>query len=79
MLEGAILANNTQQGNISVIDFSIGSPAQALGLVQGDYIICINRTRIVNIPELRKVLKDKTDIFILNILRDGNTQYIMVR
>jgi serine protease Do/serine protease DegQ len=79
MLEGAKLENNTQQGNISVVDVAKGSPAQTIGLVQGDYIIGINRTRIVNIPELRKVLKDKTDIFILNILRDGNTQYIMVR
>ena len=79
MLDGAKLENNTQQNNIAVVDIAKGSPAHAIGLVKGDFIIAINRTRIKNIPELRDYLKGDKDVFILNIIRDGNTQYIMVR
>ena len=79
MLDGAKLENNTQQNNIAVVDVAKGSPANAIGLAKGDFIIGINRTRIESIPDLRKALKDKKDIFVLNILRGGNTQYIMVR
>jgi len=42
-------------------------------------ITAINRTRINNIAELRKYLKDKKGVFALNIIRDNYSQYLMVR
>ena len=77
MLEGAELTNNNQ--GIKIESVAQGSPAQASGLLSGDIIVGINRNRITNIAQLRDYLKDKKGVLALNIVRDGHTQYLMIR
>ncbi|MDP7591635.1 MAG: Do family serine endopeptidase [Litorilituus sp.] len=79
MFEGAKLENNGKNKGVKVGDVAEASPAQMVGLQQGDLITAINRTPIKNIASLRKYLKDKKGVFALNIIRDGYTQYLMIR
>jgi len=39
----------------------------------------VNRNRIKNISQLRDYLKDKTGILALNIVRDNQSQYVLIR
>ena len=78
MFEGAKLENNNNSGVI-ISNVADNSPAQRVGLKQGDLITAINRTRINNIAELRNYLKDRKGVFALNIIRDNYAQYLMVR
>jgi len=79
MFEGAKLENNNNNSGVIIRDIADNSPAQLAGLQSGDLITAINRTRINNIAELRKYLKDKKGVFALNIIRDNYSQYLMVR
>lgn len=78
MFEGAKLENNNNSGVI-ITNVADNSPAQRIGLKQGDLLTAINRTRINNIAELRNYLKDRKGVFALNIIRDNYSQYLMVR
>ncbi|MBL4822538.1 MAG: DegQ family serine endoprotease [Colwellia sp.] len=79
MFEGAKLENNNNNSGVIIRDIADNSPAQLAGLQSGDLITAINRTRINNIAELRKYLKDKKGVFALNIIRDNYSQYLMIR
>ncbi|MBU2870113.1 Do family serine endopeptidase [Colwellia sp. E2M01] len=80
MLDGAKMTNDNKQQVIVVEQVTDGSPAQMAGLHKGDLITGVNRTRIKDLAQLRDYLKDKTgDVFALNIVRDKNSQYIMIR
>ena len=79
MFEGAKLENNNSNGGVIIKSIEEGSPAELVGLQSGDLITAINRTRINNVAELRSYLKDKKGVFALNIIRDNNSQYLMIR
>jgi serine protease Do/serine protease DegQ len=79
MFDGAKLENNNDNSGVVIGEIADNSPAQRVGLKTGDLITAINRTRINNIAELRKYLKDKKGVFALNIIRDNYSQYLMVR
>lgn len=79
MFEGAKLENGNNNSGVIIRDVAENSPAQLVGLHSGDLITAINRTRINNIAELRNYLKDRKGVFALNIIRDNNSQYLMVR
>jgi serine protease Do/serine protease DegQ len=79
MFEGAKLENNNNNSGVIIRDVADNSPAQLVGLKSGDLITAINRTRINNLAELRSYLKDKKGVFALNIIRDNNPQYLMIR
>ncbi len=79
MFEGAKLENKNNNSGVIIRDVADNSPAQLIGLQPGDLITAINRTRIHNVAELRKYLKDKKGVFALNIIRDNYSQYLMVR
>lgn len=79
MFEGAKLENNDNNNGVIIRDVADNSPAQLVGLQQGDLITAINRIRIKNIAELRNYLKDKKGVFALNIIRDNHSQYLMIR
>jgi Do/DeqQ family serine protease len=79
MLDGTKLDNDTKQKAVIIKQVVEGSPAQLAGLKARDMIIGVNRSRIKNIAQLRDYLKDKTGVLALNIVRDGHTQYIMIR
>jgi len=79
MFAGAKLENNSNNNGVIIKDVADGSAAQMIGLQAKDVIMAINRTPINNIAELRNYIKDKKGVFALNIIRNGYTQYLMVR
>ena len=56
-----------------------GSLAEARGLKKGDLIVGVNRHRIENVSDLRKVLGEKPSVVYLNIVRDGANFFLMVQ
>ena len=79
MLAGAQLNNDTERNAIIIENIVDDSPAQMVGLQKGDLIMGVNRNRIKNISQLRDYLKDKTGILALNIVRDNQSQYVLIR
>lgn len=79
MFEGAKLENKSNNKGVIITDVADGSPAQMVGLQEGDLITAINKTRIQNIADLRGYLKDRKGVFALNIIRDNYSQYLMIR
>ena len=79
MLDGAKLENNKSDNGIVINNVAEGSPAQIAGLKAGDIITGVNRSRIKNIAQLRDYLKDKQGVLALNIFRDNQAQYLMIR
>ncbi|MGJ8691051.1 MAG: Do family serine endopeptidase [Thalassotalea sp.] len=79
MLEGAKLVNEAKHKGIQVEAVEEDSPAQIIGLNEGDIIVGVNKTRTTNLAELRNFFKDKKGIFALNILRGDNSLYLMLR
>ncbi|MDN3653530.1 Do family serine endopeptidase [Thalassotalea ponticola] len=79
MLQGAQFANNNSNGGVLVKSVADNSPAAALGLRSDDVIAGVNRQRISNLAELRKVLEDTNGVIALNIIRGNNTLYLMIR
>ena len=79
MLDGAQLENDSKKEVIIVEQVAENSPAKMAGLKAGDMITGVNRTRIKDIAQLRDYLKGKAGVLALNIVRDNQTQYIMIR
>jgi len=77
--EGAKLENSDNGSGIKVSEVAPKSNAAYIGLKNDDVIVGINRNRIKNIAELRKILKDKEGVFALNIKRGQSNLYIMIR
>ncbi len=81
-LTGAELSNTTAEDTIEgikVIKVADSSPAKASGLNEGDIIIGINRQRVRNLGQLRKVIDEKPSVVALNIIRDNREIYIVIR
>lgn len=81
VLEGASLSNGNEKGQQGVLIGSItkDSPAARLSLQEGDLIIGVNKTRINNIADLRKVIDSKPSAIALNIIRGESRVYLIVR
>ncbi|CAG8998941.1 MAG: Periplasmic serine endoprotease DegP [Candidatus Celerinatantimonas neptuna] len=78
-LEGATLSNtvNGRVKGVEVTQVKKNSIAAARGLRKGDIIVGINKRRVHNLSDLRKVLGSKPDILALNIQR-GNTSLYLI-
>jgi len=79
MLEGAELENSNNGKGVDITTVAKNSPAAIASLRSGDLIIGVNRQRIKNIAELRKMLKEQEGVFALNIIRDNSSLYLMIR
>lgn len=79
MLEGATLENAEDNGGVEITGVEKGSPADAVGLKNGDIILGVNRSRTKNVADLRSFFDDKEGVFALNVLRDDATLYVMIR
>lgn len=78
MLRGATL-NNTDRG-IEVTEVETNSGAAMLGLRQGDLIVGVNRQRVSNLNELRRLLEQRDGgVAALNIQRGDTLLYILIR
>lgn len=64
---------------MKVSSVETGSPAEAYQLQAGDIILGVNRVRVKNLAELRKVVEKQSGVLALNIQRDNRTIYLVVR
>ncbi|MCL1048689.1 DegQ family serine endoprotease [Shewanella abyssi] len=78
MLQGAKLENASDSG-VTITDIAQGSPAAASGLIKGDVIIGVNRTKVKNLTSLKSVLGDQKDSVALKIQRDNTSIYLVLR
>ncbi|MDA9556357.1 Do family serine endopeptidase [Vibrio sp.] len=81
-LEGAELSNSTSKDKaegVKVTSVKEGSNAHRYELQQDDIIIGVNRKRIQNLADLRKVLEQKPNVLALNIQRGDRTIYLVIR
>jgi len=67
MLEGAALEND--DNGVLVKEVANNSPAESAGLTEGDVIFGVNKKRVKNIADLRKLLENKSSITWLNVKR----------
>jgi serine protease Do len=81
-LTGAELANTTNSDSVQgvkVTSVAKNSPAASYQLKAGDIIIGVNRQRITNIADLRKMLETQPNILALNIQRGDRRIYLVIR
>lgn len=81
-LQGASLSNgHLKDGTkgVQVEEVIKDSPASAIGLQKGDIIIGLNRIRIHNLSQLRKILKEKPSVMALNIVRGDANIFLLLR
>ncbi|MCG8710375.1 serine endoprotease DegQ [Brenneria sp. 4F2] len=81
-LQGASLTNGQLKDGgkgIQIDNVTKDSPAAQLGLQKGDIIVGINRERVENITQLRKILEAKPPVLALNIVRGDDTIYLLLR
>ncbi|MFH0257498.1 Do family serine endopeptidase [Vibrio rumoiensis] len=81
-LEGAKFSNTDSSdaiAGVKITGIAKGSPAENYQLQQGDIIIGVNRTRVKNLAQMKKVLDEKTNILALNIQRGDQTLYLVVK
>ena len=80
-LDGAILINGDVKGQKGVLIDSIAknSPAARLSLQEGDLITGVNKTRINNISDLRKIIDSNPSAIALNIIRGDSRLYLILR
>lgn len=80
-LKGAEYTNQDEKGvkGVAITKVEKGSLAETRGLKKGDLIVGVNRHRVENMSELRKVLGEKPSVVYLNIVRDGANFFLMVQ
>ncbi|OOE33812.1 serine endoprotease DegQ [Salinivibrio kushneri] len=79
-LTGAELKNHdTEPAGVEVTAIEEGSLAARYGLREGDVIVGLNRHKVENLGDLRKLLEDKPSVLALNIVRDNSSLYLVIR
>ncbi|CAH0541336.1 Do family serine endopeptidase [Vibrio marisflavi] len=81
-LTGAELTNTAKNDpvqGIKVNSVKEGSPAEAYQLEKGDIIMSVNRKRVKNLAEFRKILDTKPAVLALNVRRGDRMIYLVVR
>lgn len=80
-LDGANLSNGEVKGQKGVLIESIAknSPASRLSLQEGDLITGVNKERVNNIADLRKIIDSKPSAIALNIIRGNSRIYLILR
>jgi serine protease Do len=81
-LAGAELTNTNASDSIQGVKVSAvekGSTAEAYQLKKDDIIIGVNRQRVQNLAEFRKVVEEQPGVLALNIQRGDRTLYLVIR
>ncbi|MEH8019707.1 MULTISPECIES: DegQ family serine endoprotease [Rheinheimera] len=78
MLDGAELSN-AEGGGVKIESVANNSAAAQIGLMPDDIIIGINRQRVTNLAELRKMLENREGVAALNIRRGNASLYVLIR
>ncbi|OCG74010.1 serine endoprotease DegQ [Gilliamella sp. Nev6-6] len=80
-LDGATLSNGEIKGQKGVLIEKLikNSPASRLSLQEGDLITGVNKERITNIADLRKIIDSSPSVIALNIIRGNSRLYLILR
>jgi serine protease DegQ len=81
-LQGATLSDGAAKDGtkgVSVDSVDKGTPAAQFGLQKDDIIVGLNRTRVENLADLRKQLAAKPSLLALNVIRNGESLYLLLR
>ncbi|WP_312045811.1 PDZ domain-containing protein, partial [Erwinia sp.] len=81
-LQGATLSDGAAKDGtkgVSVDNVEKGTPAAQFGLQKDDIIIGLNRTRVESLADLRKQLAAKPSLLALNVIRNGESLYLLLR
>ncbi|OCG42240.1 serine endoprotease DegQ [Gilliamella sp. Fer2-1] len=80
-LDGATLSNGEIKGQKGVLIEKIikNSPASRLSLQEGDLITGVNKERVTNIADLRKIIDSSPSVIALNIIRGNSRLYLILR
>lgn len=81
-LQGATLSDGaakdgTKGVNVDAVEKS--TPAEQFGLQKGDVIVGLNRTKVANLADLRKLLEAKPSLLALNVIRGDENIYLLLR
>lgn len=82
MLAGAEFSNGqTQDGTKGIVLTAVAqsSPAAQLGLQKDDVIIGVGRTKVNTIAELRDLLSKAQGVIALQVQRDNNVYFVLIR
>ena len=77
-LEGATFSDSAD-GGIRVDQVDPRSAAAQAGLLAGDQIVGANNQPLTNLKQLRQLLAEKPRVLALNVLRDGQSFYLILR
>lgn len=81
-LDGATLAPTSGDDPVSGVKITEVAPrsvAARAGLEKGDIIIGVNRNRVKNLKDLRKIVDKKPEVLALNIQRGSSSIYLVLR
>lgn len=80
-LAGAEMSNHDDKGVKGVLITSVTpkSLAEQRGLKKGDVIIGVNRQKVENLGQLRKILDAKPSAIALNIVRGNTNFYLLIQ
>ena len=81
-LQGATLSDSQLKDGtkgVKVDDVAKSTPAEQVGLHKDDVIIGVNRAPVHNLAELRKILEAKPPLVALNVVRGGESIYLLLR
>ncbi|MDP5150367.1 Do family serine endopeptidase [Rheinheimera baltica] len=78
MLDGAELSNAEGSG-VKIDSIANNTAAEQIGLQANDVIVGVNRQRIANLAELRKMLDNRSGVAALNIRRGNTNLYVLIR
>lgn len=80
-LEGASLSDGaTAEGTkgVKVDAVEKGTPAAQFGLQKDDVIVAVNRTPVISLAELNKLLEAKPPLLALNVIRGNQSIYLLL-
>lgn len=79
-LKGAELSNYNDKGfkGVEITKVEKGSIAERYEFKKGDVIVGVNRAKVENIGDLRKILDNKPSVVALNVVRDGANFYVIL-
>ncbi len=81
-LTGAVFTNTTATDKVKGVKVSKldeRSIAARYGVQKGDIIIGLNRLKINNLGDLRKALEEKPSVLAMEIQRNDQTLYLIIR
>ncbi len=78
-LEGARFLNGTNDQGVLISSIEQGSPASRAGLMQGDVVLSVNRRSVHSVSELKSILRGSRSDLLLQVKRDRQLFYLVIR